>query len=175
MKISDLVAIGRLGRQEPDGFHSVQFSQSYSNLFDQLSECFLIFNSHRVFFVTVADRKTTGKRLYYSFLEDGIAEECAKSSKILVALAPEDVAEQEKDDPVKGLFGYKVLYKNIEIGSVSDAMVNPMQSVLVIELNDGRELLVPNVETYVRSIDKKNRIIQMLNLDELLELCTSIS
>jgi ribosomal 30S subunit maturation factor RimM len=175
MEISDLVGIGRLGRLEPDGFYHVQFSQPYKNFIDQLQECFLIFSSHRVFYVTVIETKTVSKRDYLRFKEEGIAEECKKTSKVIVALAEEDLEICEDDDEVKSLIEFKVHYLDAMIGEVADAMINPMQSVLIIALDDDRELLVPNVEHYVYTIDRQNRIIFMQNLELLLEICTSKS
>lgn len=174
MEISDLVRIGRLGRLEPDGFYHVQFSQPYKSILNQLQECFLIFSSHRVFFVTVVETKTVNKRDYLRFKEDGIAEECMTTAKVIVALAEEDLPELEEDE-VKSLFGFKVQYESALIGEVADAMINPMQSVLIIALDDGRELLVPNVEHYVDMIDRQNRIVFMHNLELLLDVCTSKS
>jgi ribosomal 30S subunit maturation factor RimM len=174
MEISDLVVIGRLGRLEPDGFYCIQLGQSYKFLLNQLSECFLIFSSQRVFFVTVVETKLSGPRAYWRFMEDGIAEECRKSAKVLVALAPEDVPQAEADE-TSSLVGYTVQFMDEIIGTVSDAMVNRMQSVLMIELTDGRELLVPNVEHYVVTQDITKRLLSMQNLELLLELCTSTS
>lgn len=175
MEISDLVGIGRLGRLEPDGFYHIQFSQSYKTILSQLHECFLIFSSHRVFFVTVVETKTVNQREYLRFKEEGIAEECKKTARVIVALAEEDIAEFEDDDEVKSLFGYQVYFQDDVIGTISDAMINPMQSVFIITLNDDRELLVPNVEHYIDSIDRQSGSIYMQNLELLLEVCTSKS
>jgi ribosomal 30S subunit maturation factor RimM len=175
MEVSDLVAIGKLGRLEPDGFYCVQFSQPYKSILNQLQECFLIFNSHRVFFVTVVETKTSGSRMYLRFLEDGIAEECKKTAQVIVALAPEDVTEQENEDEATSLVGFSVRYNDEEIGTISDAMLNPMQSVFVIALNDRSELLVPNVNQYVQAIDRKKKIVICQNLELLLEVCKSTS
>ncbi len=175
MEVSDLVGIGRLGRLEPDGFYHVQFSQPYKTILNQLQECFLIFSSHRVFFVTVVETKTVNKRDYLRFKEDGIAEECRTTAKVIVALAEEDLEEFEDEDDVKSLFGFKIHFQDAIIGTIADAMINPLQSVLIIALEDGRELLVPNVEHYVYSIDRQNKIVFMQNIELLLEVCISKS
>lgn len=175
MEISDLVRIGRLGRLEPDGFYHVQFSQPYKAILNRIHECFLIFSSNRVFFVTVVETKTVCQRHYLRFKEDGIAEECNTVPKVFVAMSEDDLEGFTDDDDVTSLFGFKVHYQDSIIGEVTDAMINPMQSVLVVTLEEARELLVPNVEHYIFSIDRQSRIIYMQNLELLIELCTSKS
>ncbi len=175
MEISDLIGIGRLGKQEPDGFYHVQFSQSYKTILNQLQTCFLIFSSHRVFYVTVVETKTFGQRSYLRFKEDGIAEECKKHAKVIIALAEEDLPDLKEGNEVLSLIDFKVQYLDTVIGEIMDVMLNSMQAVFIITLNDGRELLVPNVEQYVYLTDKQNGIVFMQNLDALLEICTSKS
>lgn len=175
MEISELVGIGRLGRLEPDGFYHVQFSQPYKSILNQLQDCFLIFSSHRVFYVTVFETKTFGKQAYLRFREDGIDEEAKKHSNVVIALPAEDLADAEDEDDVSLLFGFQASFAGEEIGVVSRALVSPMQAVLIIELNDGRELLVPNVEKYVSKIDRHSKTVRLQNIEQLLELCTSTS
>ncbi len=175
MNISDLVAVGKLGRLEPDGFYCVQFSQPYKPLFKQLRECFLIFSSHRVFFVTVVGIKTSGPRQYFRFREDGIAEECLKSAKVIVAIAQEDLDKLEAGDKVRRLFGFSAEYQGEVIGTITDAMINPQQTVFIIALKDDSELMVPDVEHYVESVDIVKSRVRFRNLESLLEVCRSTS
>lgn len=173
MNISDLVGIGRLGRLEPDGFYHVQFNKPYKSIINRLQDCFLVFSSHRVFYVTVVEKKTTGNRTYLKFREDGIAEECIKHPKVLLAMDPDDLTEFDEDTEISYLYGYAVHFMDEHIGTVADALINPMQAVLIIDLNDGRELLVPSVPQYICAVDRQSGIIYMQNLEELLEICTS--
>jgi len=175
MEISDLVGIGRLGRLESDGFYHVQFSQPYKSVLNQLQDCFLIFSSNRVFYVTVAETKVFGKHAYLRFKEDGIAEEVTKYANVVIALPEEDLSDSEEEKGLSSLYGYKVRFQNTDIGSISHAIVNPMQAVFSIELNDGRELLVPNVEHYISRIDKKSKKVFLQNIEQLLEICISTS
>lgn len=175
MKITELVVIGKLGRLEPDGFYSVQLSQSFKPAFNRLKDIFLIFSSHRVFFVTVEKTKSSGPRLYFRFREDGIAEERAKTAKVEIALAQEDIKDVTTESPIRSLIGFNAEYEGAVIGTISDAMINPLQSVFVIDLTDGTELLVPNVNQYVKSINTERQTVFLQNLELLLELCKSTS
>jgi ribosomal 30S subunit maturation factor RimM len=175
MEISDLVGIGRLGRLEPDGFYHVQFSQPHKSIPDPLQECFLIFSSHRVFFVTVAESRTVGKKTWLRFKEDGVTEETKKHANVLIALPESDLTEDNEAEILSDLYGFSVTYQGDVIGSLSYAIQNTMQAILVIGLNDGRELLVPNVPEYVTQVDRQDSLIVLQNIDELMELCTSTS
>jgi ribosomal 30S subunit maturation factor RimM len=174
MNYPELIEIGRLGRLEPDGFYHVQFSQSDRKVVNQLTECYLIFDSNRVFFVTVEDKRNVGNRLYLKFLEDGICAEHRKPGQTIIALAKDDLDEIIEDD-VTDLFGYNVFFNDVLIGKVEDAIVNPLQAVLIIELIDGRELMVPSVECYISTVNNPEKIVYMQNLEILLEVCTSTS
>jgi len=175
MEFSDLVGIGRLGRLEPDGFYHVQSSQSNKSLLNRIQECFLIFSSNRVFFVTVAETKTVGQRIYLRFREDGIAEESKKHANVTIALAEEDLRGFDDNSEAVSVTGYRVHFEDKVIGMVADVMINPMQSVLIIDLEDGRELLVPNVTHYVQAIDNTHKTVFLQNIELLLEVCTSTS
>ena len=71
--------------------------------------------------------------------------------------------------------GYKVFFGNEIIGEIDGVMLNPMQSVLIISLVQGGELLVPNVENFVQETNSKDQSITLQNIEGLLELCTSTS
>jgi len=172
MEISDLVPIGKLDKAEADGFFCIRFHRLYQSVATRLTECFLIFDSDRVFFVSVVESKIKGKRTYLRFREDGIAEECNKHAKIIVALAPEDLADLQMPEQTENLIGYSVWFKNEEIGILEASLKGTMQSVFSVKLHDGRELLVPNVSYYVSLIDNEAKQIILKNAEQLLEICT---
>jgi ribosomal 30S subunit maturation factor RimM len=175
MEISDLVVIGRLGRLEPDGFFSIQFSQSHQSVLAAIKDCYLIFTSNRVFFVTVEETKTVGRRNFIRFKEDGVSEEADKHPNAEIALPGNELSEASESVDELSVNGYKVVFGNEIIGEIDGVMLNPMQSVLIISLVQGGELLVPNVENFVQEIDSTDQSITLHNIEGLLELCTSMS
>lgn len=175
MEISDLVVIGRLGRLEPDGFFSIQFSQSHQSVLSALKECYLIFTSNRVFFVTVKETKTVGSRSFICFQEDGVSEEAIKHPNAEAALPNRDLDEVISSEDTDSVMGYIAVFGNEEIGEIDGVMLNSMQSVLIISLTQGGELLVPNVENFVREINIKNQTVVFQNIEGLLEVCISTS
>lgn len=174
MNTPALVEIGRLGKLEADGFYHIQFEQADRDILNQLTECYLIFDSNRVFFVTVEDKKSVGNRIYLKFLEDGIDAEYRKPGQTAIALEEDDLDDFTEDD-VSDLFGYEVSFEGDIIGKVEAAIINPLQAVLIIRLQDGRELMVPSVSQFVASVDSQKKIVWMQNLEQLLEICTSAS
>jgi ribosomal 30S subunit maturation factor RimM len=173
MERSELIGIGKLGFPEPGGYYHVQCNQADRDLLNQIQECFLIFDSNRVFFVTVEDRKTVANRFYLKFAEDGIKEESRRAKDIVVAVGNDQSELFSAADETEYLFGYDVYYQDDLFGKVEDAILSPMQAVLVIRLNDDRELLVPRVSYYVSGIDRKSKAVYTQNLESLLAVCTS--
>jgi ribosomal 30S subunit maturation factor RimM len=175
MEISDLVVIGRLGRLEPDGFFSIQLSQSHQSVLAAIKDCYLIFTSNRVFFVTVEETKTVGRRNFIRFKEDGVGEEADKHPNAEIALPSQDLAEVNVTDDTNSLDGYKAIFGSEIIGEIDGLMLNSMQSVLIISLIQGGELLVPNVDNFVQVINSKNQSVILQNIEGLLDVCTSTS
>ena len=75
MNVSDLIGIGRLGGQDADGFFQVLIKARYREIFSATNDVYLIFNSDRVFFVTICERNVSDRKVRVRFVEDGIAEE----------------------------------------------------------------------------------------------------
>lgn len=175
MELSELVEIGRLGKLDSDNLFCAQIKHSFESVLNQLQKCFLIFNSHRVFFVTVSEIVKKGRRLYLRFEDDGIDDEVMINPNPIIAIDREDLPVSEESDRLGQYFGYRVSFQDSIIGELSGAIENSMQSVLIIGLLDGRELMVPYVDQYVRDIDNRHKTIELINIEQLLEICTSMS
>ena len=175
MDISDLTGIGRLGSRQTDGFYQLTLSSAYLTAFQQIEECFLIFSSDRVFFVTIEAKKSFGKKSYVRFREDGIDEEYTHSAKVTIALAPEDLeaCQTEEDSPPPA--GFTALFLGKELGIVTDLRQSPLQATLIISLAEGSEVMIPFVDAYVAGVDNELRTVELINISELLEICTSTS
>ena len=91
MKYPGLVGIGRLGGRDAEGFHHAMIKPEYRSVFTGLKEIYLIFNSDRVFYVTISDRKESDRKTWIKLLEDGISEEQKKSREVLIAMSAADL------------------------------------------------------------------------------------
>lgn len=167
MNKPNLVSIGKLGGRDTNGFHHVMIKPDYRSVFSGLEELYLIFNSDRVFYVTISERKQSDKKLWVKFCEDGIAEEQPKHKDVILAIA-EEAAETE----VSGLdayIGYQVIASDECLGAVENYFFNGAQHVLQIVDKDGCELLIPFVDHYIEAVmDKLKRII-LCNAEGLID------
>jgi len=62
----------------------------------------------------------------------------------------------------------KVLYQNQELGEVIEVMDNSAYLVFTVLTNQQEELMIPNVDKYVKTIN--DTIIHVDNIDELRNL-----
>ncbi len=107
MKYPFLIGIGKLGRQNSDGFHPVMIKPEFITVFSELEELYLIFNSDRVFYVTISERKIKDKKTWIKLKEDGIAEEQYLHKDVVIAIDAQDTESKGTSlDYLLGLPGY---------------------------------------------------------------------
>ena len=164
MKVSDLTGIGRLGGIDAQGFYQVMVKPRYRRALAETNEIFLIFNSDRVFFVTISDRDISDRKLRLKFAEEGIEEERALHREVIIALPPGEDEAGGPDD----LIGYTVVYQGREVGKVTDYFHNNAQYVLVVTGPDDAEHLIPMVDYFIGEIIPDPSVIVLVNADSLL-------
>ncbi|MBP7205694.1 MAG: hypothetical protein KBA54_04170 [Candidatus Cloacimonetes bacterium] len=166
MKVSDLTGIGRLGGIDADGFYHVMVKPRFRRLLAETDEIYLIFNSDRVFFVTICDRDISDRKLRLKFAEEGIDEERKLHREVILAL---QTGEDETDEPDE-LLGFTVVFANREVGKVKDYFHNNAQYVLVVSGSDGVEFLIPFVDYYIGEVIPDPGVIVLINAESLLEV-----
>lgn len=166
MKTSDLTRIGKLGGRDAQGFYHVMIKPEYREVLSSMDDVYLIFNSDRVFYVTISERKQSDKKLWLKFLEDGIREEQPKHKDVSLAIAE---SNDDEDEELDELLGCKVLYGDLVLGEVQDYFYNGAHYVLQVVDKDKPELLIPYVDHYIRAklIDLHRVVLQ--NADALIE------
>jgi len=164
MKFSDLTGIGRLGGPDGEGFYQVLVKPRYRSVFAAAKDVFLIFNSDRVFYVTISERDISDRKIRVRFAEDGIAEERKKHREVIVAIE----APYEGDEDPEPVIGYTVVFQNSEVGKVTDYFHNNAQYVLVVQGPDGEEILIPWVDYYVADIVRDPGVVILINAASLL-------
>ncbi len=166
MKVSDLTGIGRLGGIDADGFYHVMVKPRFRRLLAETDEIYLIFNSDRVFFVTICDRDISDRKLRLKFAEEGIDKERKLHREVILAL---QTGEDETDEPDE-LLGFTVVFANREVGKVKDYFHNNAQYVLVVSGSDGVEFLIPFVDYYIGEVIPDPGVIVLINAESLLEV-----
>ncbi|GAB1468638.1 hypothetical protein MASR2M64_13770 [Candidatus Cloacimonadota bacterium] len=160
LKIPGLTRIGKLGGRDADGFHHVMIKPEYRSVFSELEEVYLIFNSDRVFYVTISERKQSDKKNWVKFLEDGVAEEQPKHKDVILAIADEE--HDTEAEELNELLGFKVLFADEVIGEVQDYFFNGAHDVLQISDASKTEILIPYVDYYIEAVlrDLQSIILQ---------------
>ena len=166
MEISDLIGIGKLGAVDECGYFHILLKPEYRAEIQNLADVYLIFNSDRVFFVTISDRKICDRKTWIRFEEDGIAEERKLASEVIVAIE----SQADDNDQIEWLIGASVWFENHQIGICSDFFFNNAQYVLVIQCNDKKEVMIPYVDAFIESVMENPAQICLRNARELIEL-----
>jgi len=168
MNYPGLVGIGRLGGRDAEGFHHVMIKPEYRSVFSELEEVYLIFNSDRVFYVTICERKQSDRKTWIKLKEDGIAEEQKLHREVILAVQEYDLAETE--DSLDCLVGFDVYHEGSLLGKVEDYFFNGAQDVLQVLDSAGTEYLIPYVDYYVAAVDALEKAILLQNAADLIAL-----
>ena len=166
MSYPPLVRIGKLGGLDAEGFHHVMIKPEYRSVFSGLEDIYLIFNSDRVFYVTIVKRKQSDRKTWVKFREDGIAEEQRKHKDTILAIA--ETSEEAEADELDSLVGFQAMVEDTVLGIVEDYFYNGAQHVLQIRDSQGRELLIPFVDYYIQIVLPKLQSIVLHNASELI-------
>ena len=168
MKYPFLIGIGKLGRQNSDGFHPVMIKPGYRSMFSELEELYLIFNSDRVFYVTISERMRKDNKTWIKLKEEGVSEEQFLHKDVVIAI--EETATKREESSLNYLLGYQVIFAGKELGIVEDFFFNGAQDVLQIVDNQGTEYLVPFVEYYIDTVMDNLQCVILQNAADLIAL-----
>ena len=173
MKHPFLTGIGKLGRQNADGFHPVMIKPEYRTIFSELEELYLIFSSDRVFFVTISERMRQGNKTWIKLREDGVSEELYLHKDAVIGI---EETEQDTEAPsLNYLVGYQVLFAGEELGIVEDFFFNGAQDVLQIVNSKGTEYLVPFVDYYIDAVIDNPGCVILQNALELISFYQTLA
>lgn len=166
MQISDLVAIGKLGKSiDSNGFILFKEYRNFHLFF--LEDIFLLFTDNRVRYVTVTeiDSKTSIK---LKIDAEDILADAAQDGNVTVMLPQEDIDQMTNELSGEDLSGMKVFFQDRLMGIVVESFFNGAQEVITIESKDGKEIMVPLVDAYVVEINEEKIVLK--NIEGFLEL-----
>ena len=93
-------------------------------------------------------------------IDDRTAAEKLKGADLYITEA--DLRELPEDTfYVRDLIGMKVVDEGIygEIGILKDVLQNTSQDIYVVRTDDGRDILIPAVKDFIKSVDQEKGII----------------
>lgn len=150
MLISDLVAIGKLGKTiRKKGY--IPFKEFHNFQQFYLQDVFLLFTDNRVRYVSIVD---IDDKKNIKLDDEKIMQEAALDGNVRVMLPQEDIDRllQENDVPV--FVGKQIYFQQQCIGKVIDSFFNGAQEILEIENFEGKIFMVPMVEKYLDKMEK---------------------
>ena len=149
MEISDLIGIGKLGKfVDSDGYISFNPNKIFQSF--SLQDVFLFFTDHSVKYVKIEDN-LNDKMLKIDDLE--IARDAAEDGKVLVMLPQEGITMLLDEHDISNYTGMKVHFADSIIGKVKETFFNNAQNILIVELINGNEIMIPVVDYYVEQIE----------------------
>ncbi|MCK4653281.1 MAG: hypothetical protein KAU01_02430 [Candidatus Cloacimonetes bacterium] len=166
MEISALITIGRLGKSiDKNGFITFKPEKIFQPSF--LTNVFLLFTDNRVRYVTVTE--TDQQKGFKIKIDDAeVVLEAAIDGRVQVKLSKEDIGNLLKSRKIKCFTGMNIIFEKKDIGKVVDVFNNSAYDVLVVELDSGKELMIPKVDYYVERINKESIFVK--NIEGLLKL-----
>ncbi len=107
-------------------------------------------------------------RLKFEGYDSAARVEEFKGCKVFLTVGSKEI---EEEPALNFLKGFSVLnQENIKIGIVKDIISNPGQMLLSIESGEGREILIPLHEDFIKRIDKRKRVLHLEIPEGLLEI-----
>ena len=80
------------------------------------------------------------------------------------------LVENEEQLPIDFLIGFKTIINSSICGTIVDIDDSTVNVLFAINIENGKSLLVPAVDEFIRNINSKQRVIEMEIPEELFEL-----
>ena len=168
MQISELISIGKLGKSiDSKGFIPFRIKRNFRSILFELKDIFLVFTDHRVRYVTV-DKIEADQNIKIRIIERDVTYEAVNNGRVQVMLPSKDFGNILEEKGFLVNTGSQINYNNQEIGKVVDVFNNKAHDVLVVEMLNGQEIMIPYVDYFI--IKKVDKIIYVQNIHDFLEL-----
>ncbi|MDP8204838.1 MAG: hypothetical protein P9L95_09935 [Candidatus Tenebribacter mawsonii] len=152
MLISDLVAIGKLGKLiDENGF--IPFKPGKNFHPDLLENIFLVFKNNSVRYVTVEEVQSN----YRIKIDDiKIAQAATDEGNVKVMLPISEVESFIKTLDIDDHVGKEIIFNSDVIGKVVEILNNSAYDLLVCELNNKQELMIPLLDKFILEINDES-------------------
>ncbi|MBT4575282.1 MAG: hypothetical protein HOB92_02320 [Candidatus Cloacimonetes bacterium] len=164
MLISDLVAIGKLGKLiDEDGY--IPFKPGKNFHPDLLGNIFLVFRNNSVRYVTVEEVK---KNYRIKIDDSETAQTAADEGNVKVMLPKGEIDTFVKTLDIDDHVGKRIIFKSEVIGKVVEILNNSVYDLLVCELENKQELMIPLLDKFIIKINDEN--ITVCCIEGLMEI-----
>ena len=149
MLISDLVAIGKLGKLiDENGFIPFKAGKNFHP--DLLGNIFLVFRNNSVRYVTVEE---VTKNYRIKIDDSETAKLAADEGNVKVMLPKIEIESLKKDLDFDDHVGKEIIFQSDVIGKVVEILNNSVYDLLVCELNNKQELMIPLLDKFILEIN----------------------
>jgi len=156
MLISDLVKIGKLGKLiDENGFIPFKPGENFHP--DLLGNIFLVFKDYSVRYVTV-EEVTKNYRIKIDDIET--AQFAADEGNVKVMLPKIEIESLNIELDIDDHVGKRIIFKSKMIGKVVEILNNSVYDLLVCELNNKQELMIPLLDKFILEINDNNITVQ---------------
>jgi len=149
MLISDLVAIGKLGKPiDENGFIPFKAGKNFHPEF--LGNIFLVFRNNSVRYVTVEEVKNN----YRIKIDDSeTAQTAADEGNVKVMLPSIEIDSVNNELDIDDHVGKEIIFNSEKIGNVTEILNNSVYDLLICELNNKQELMIPLLDKFIIEIN----------------------
>ncbi len=152
MLISDLVKIGKLGKLiDENGFIPFKPDKNFHPEF--LGNIFLIFKDNSVRYVTVEEVINN----YRIKLDDSeTAQSAADEGNVKVMIPKIEIESLNIELDIDDHVGKRIIFKSKMIGKVVEILNNSVYDLLVCELKNNQELMIPLLDKFILEINDES-------------------
>lgn len=156
MQFSDLVAVGKLGKLVDDnGFIPFKPGKNFHPEF--LENIFLVFRNNSVRYVTVEEVQDN-YRIKIDDIESAML--AADEGNVKVMLPKIEIETLKKELEIDDHVGKKISFKSEIIGEVVEIMNNSAYDLLICELKNKQELMIPLLDKFILDINENSITVQ---------------
>ena len=161
MEAGDLIHIGKLKINSKKGELCFIPQSEYKHLSDELDNVFLIFKDYRVRYGKI----DISQNLTAKIFDDDVLQELQSEESVTVGLDQEELEKLDSNSEYFDPTGMKVLWNDTEVATIDNFFHNGAHDVYELQMNDGRVVLIPDVEAFVVETNISERFIRVVDLD----------
>lgn len=168
----ELLVIGRLGNliNDNEEFQFIPNDNFQPAILDKVTKLYLIFTEHRVFFVEVKKLFSQNSKYWISFNDDGVKEEFEIRNAAKLAIPKNQHYSIVQRDTKIDITDFQAYEDELYLGDIIDFIYTPGHRVIVIVDDDDNELLIPEVDYYIKEVNETEKRVYFQNTKSLREL-----
>ncbi len=168
----ELLVIGRLGNLINDKieFQFIPNDNFQPAIFDKVTKLYLIFTEHRVFYVEVKKLSIQNSKYWISFNDDGVEEEYEIRKSAKLAIPKNQHYSLNQGDADLDITDFQAYEDELYLGRVVDFIYTPGHRIVVIFDENDKELLIPEVDYYIKEVNPSEKKVYFQNTKSLREL-----